>query len=126
MHPDGVAVGALELGVDVDEALHEIVAGRQIVQMFDRRAEISLIDDRRLSWRELLDVPAEEWNARAADLQPRLAIPRAGNHHKYAASDRAGMGRGGERDLEAQTGGGRALMLGGGKTDSRDKSGDES
>jgi hypothetical protein len=66
-------VGARELGVDVDERLDPIVAGRQIGHVGDRRPEIVAIDNRGRARREPLDVAAEERRTDTSDLQARLA-----------------------------------------------------
>jgi hypothetical protein len=80
VHPHGVAVGSLELGVDVDECLHEVIAWGQILQAGDGRAQVGGIDDRRLPRCQLLHVPPEEWGAGAANLQAGLALVGARHH----------------------------------------------
>ena len=112
VHPHHVTVGALELGVDVDEPLHEVVARRQVAQARHRRAEIGHVDDGALARRQLLDVTAEERRAGASDLQPRLAVVGAGHHHVDAAGDRARVDAGGERDLDAHAAAGRRRLRG--------------
>ena len=101
VHPHGVAVGALELGVDVDERLHEVVAGRQVLQARHRRAQIGRVDDGGLSRRQVLDVAAEERRAGAADLQARLALVGARDHEVDAAGDRLLLHRWRHGDLDA-------------------------
>src|SRR5262245_14351345 len=90
VHPDGVAVGTRELGIDVDEALHVVVAGRQVLEARHGRAQVAGVDDACLTGRQLLHIATEERRAGPANLQPRLAIVGPRNHDVNAAGDRLG------------------------------------
>ena len=100
MHPQHVAVGALELGVDVHERLHPVVARRKVRHVGDRRAEIVAVDRRRRAGRKLLDVAPEERRADAADLQPRLARAVVREDHVDATGQLLAAHRRRHADLE--------------------------
>ncbi len=102
MHPQHVAVRPPELGVRVHEPLDVVVPGGDIAQADDRRAEIRFVDDGRLARPQLLDIPAEERDAGAADLLARLAIARSGNHHVHASGDGTLVRGRGKRDFHAK------------------------
>ncbi len=105
MHPDNVAVGTLEFGINVDEALHPILARRNIGEADDGRTEIGRIDDRALPRAEFLNIAAEERNANAADFEARFALVVARDHHVHAARDRSGVDCGGVGDFKTSIGG---------------------
>ena len=46
VRPDGVAVGAVELGVDIDQGLHVVVACGDLAQALQRIAERVAVDNR--------------------------------------------------------------------------------
>ena len=105
VQPDGVAVGAGELRVDVHERLHPVVAGRQIPQALDGMAEGGRVDDGRPAGHEAVDLRAEERHAG----RPRLLDGRppvvAADRHVDAAGHRLGPRAGRKRNLEAQPAG---------------------
>ena len=74
MHPDDVAIGAVELGIDIDESLHIIVAGRDPGKAGYRRAKIGGVNDGGLARDQPIDVAPEERCSRAPDLEARLRI----------------------------------------------------
>ncbi len=96
VHPQDVSVGAAEFAVDVHHRLHVVVAGGNVRERIDRRAEIGGVDDGDLPGLQLLDVAAEERAAGAAGLQARLAIAIARDHDEHSPGDRVGVRGGGE------------------------------
>jgi len=110
VHPDDVAVGALELRVDVNEALHVVIAGRQVAKAGHGRPQVRYVDDGRLPWRQLLDLASEERRAGTADLQAGLAVVGARHHHVDPAGDRTAVDAGGKRDLNPHAAAGRRRL----------------
>src|SRR5262249_18660793 len=111
VHPDHVAVGAGESRIDVDERLHDVVAGRNVAQAVDRKASIGVVDHSCRAWREFLHIAPEKRNAvYLADLESRLFAAIAGKDDEHAAGDRPAPNGRGEGDLESNR---RPLCLGG-------------
>ena len=63
VRPDHVAVRAVELGVDVEDSLHVVVAGGDVAQARRRKAEGVAIDHGVLARRKRVDVDPEEGHA---------------------------------------------------------------
>jgi len=99
-----VAVGAPELRVHIHHRLDDVVAGGDVAEVLDRRAEVHVIDNGRAAGRKPLDVAAEERRAGAADLQARLAVAAgwARDHHVDAAGYRRRVRGRRKCDLETQ------------------------
>ncbi len=91
VHPDHVAVGAVKFGIDVDEGLHPIFAGRDFGEADDGRAEVGRVDDRVLRGAELFDIASEEGDADAADFESRLSLVLARKHDVDATGDGSGF-----------------------------------
>src|SRR5262245_47738546 len=102
VQPHGVAIGALELRVDVDERLHPIIARGNLAQARDGVAEIVGADRRRRVRREHVDVLAEERRARRIGLLDRRPIVHTADRNVDASCHRRAAGRGREADLDAR------------------------
>jgi hypothetical protein len=100
VHPEHVAIGALELRVDVHDGLHPVVAGGNVGHVEDRRAELHSIDHRRRTRREMLDVVSEHRRTDAPDLKSRLGRLSAADDRVDASSQRLVADRRGDANLE--------------------------
>ena len=71
---DGVAIGAVEGFVTIEDHLEVVIAWRNVVEVADRIAEGGVVDRDALARLELLDIDAEDHLRfrREADLQARL------------------------------------------------------
>ena len=71
---DGVTVGAMERFIAIEHYLHEIFAGRNVVEIADRITEGGIVDDRGLAGLQLIDIDAEDHlrRRREANLHARL------------------------------------------------------
>ncbi len=105
VHPYGVAIGAMKLGIDVEECLHGILARRNLRQALHRRPEVAGIDDGVLPGRQPFDIAAEERHAHAAHLQARLALATSRDHDENPARNRTRMNGGRKRDFKTGIGG---------------------
>ncbi len=99
---DDVPVGAVERLVLVQQGLDAVLAGRDQPQALERVSECGLIDHGLLSRRQAVDVDAEDLLGPGilADLEPRLALLRGGEHHQQAgrrAACRPALSRTGPR-----------------------------
>src|SRR5579872_635754 len=54
--PNGVAVGAMELGINVDERLHVVIACRKIAEASDRITQRALVNDSSMIRLELINI----------------------------------------------------------------------
>ena len=107
VQPHGVAVGANELGVDVDECLRPVVAGRKIAQALDGIAKRRAVDGHGRTGRDRLDVDGEQWHAVGVGLLNGRAIVGLADRHVDAAGHGPRVRGSGERDRESWFGGGR-------------------
>jgi hypothetical protein len=122
-HLDGVTVTALERLVLVDQRLHRIRAGRNVVDALEREAERRAIERRRGSGPEAVDIDAEDQLAADAvvDLKARLARARVlRQHHEQPPVDGLCAGRHRQRDAESQRAALRDGVLGRRRDDHRD------
>src|SRR5207245_11250917 len=101
-----VAVGAVELGIDVEHSLHMVIARRNVADAAEGVARYGAVDDRGLARRERIDVEAEDRHAAAERvcLEPRLGYGIAAQDHEHAAGDRLGMSGGGKGKRELELG----------------------
>ncbi len=67
--PNDVSVGAVKLGVDIDQGLDVVVAGRHISQAVRWIAQYLAVHDCQASRRQVIDIEAKE---------RRLPAPRSG------------------------------------------------
>ena len=102
MHPDHVAIGTPELGVEIDHRLYVVGAGRKIGESFERRAKVTGVDHRRLPRGQTLHVSAKERNTGPANLETGLTVIGPGNHHKDTPGDRLRDHAGGNGNLETE------------------------
>lgn len=88
MSPDGVAVGAMKLGVDVEKSFDVVVAGGEIFEARERIAGSSSVNCDFLSRREIADVFAEKRrSAFREELNARIKFIGAGDDDENAAGD---------------------------------------
>ncbi len=109
VQPHRVPVGARKAGVDVDERLHPVIAGRQVRQAGDRRTKIAAVDHGRLAGLECMHVMAEQRHPGGRSLLDGWLVVGAADGHVHATGDRAGMGRVREADLDAWAVAGRGV-----------------
>ena len=105
-HLDGVAVGAVERLVAVDQRLDEVVAGRDVLQAARRPADDLVVDDDVGAGLEAVDVDAED-RLRAVGavlirLRPRLRLAIVGDEQEDAAVERLRAAGGGKGNREAK------------------------
>src|SRR4051812_50222077 len=95
VHPDGVAVGAMELRVDVEQRLHVVVAGGDMRDVFKRKSENARADGGSGAGVPRVDIHTIEGDAAAiaAGLEARFACIGATEDDEKAAG--RGGGRGG-------------------------------
>ncbi len=103
VQPQGVSVGAVKLGVDVDERLHVIVTRGDVAQAREGIAEGRAVDDRGCSRGELRDVHPEERDAIAfaTHLEPGLDVGVAGHEDVHAPGEGCGAQRRRHADLDS-------------------------
>src|SRR5262249_45050280 len=102
VHPYGVTIRALKLGVHVDEALHVILTRRQVAQTVDRSSLIRLVDNSGLTRNESFHVMTEEWSSSAANLQTWFAIVGPREHDINTPGYRLSMGSCRERNIKTE------------------------
>ena len=110
----GVTVRPCEGLVDVQQALHPVLAWRQIVQALDRIAEHVGIDDRVLTRRKRLDVDAENLRGPIAvrHLEARLRLLVGRDEQQHPAVDRVGrLGRWHRQEYSKRRRGGMGAKL---------------
>src|ERR1017187_10128805 len=96
--PHHVAVGTMELRVDIDYGLHVVIACRNLLQTARRVSRRGAIHDRRNHRLELVDVACEErcLSSPGADLLDGFRRLRLGERDEHAARNGSGMCRGRE------------------------------
>ena len=106
---DGVAVGATESFVAVQDDLHVVFAGLDVVEIADGVTEGGVIDGDGLAGLKLVDVDAEDHLGTGGqrDLHPRLFAGVVGEKEKDAAVERLGAAFFGEGDGDFRRVGGR-------------------
>src|SRR2546425_1499788 len=97
--PDGVAVGAVKLCVDVKHRLDVIVPGGNFLQAAERISERARVDRGGFTRLQMVHVQAEQRRGVSpeARLEPGLGTALPGDDHEYASGYRLGVGRGRER-----------------------------
>ena len=104
MQPEGVSIGAVELGVHAEERLDPIIAGRNVREARYWVAERGAVDHGHRAGREGAHVHAEEGRAVALvmHLETGLLVVAAGHEDIRAAGDRCVAELGPHADLEAR------------------------
>lgn len=88
MGPDGVAIGAVKLGVNVQKRFDVVISRGEIFEARERIAGSRSINGDFLSRREIGDVLAEKWwSAFGEELDARILPVRAGDDDEDAAGD---------------------------------------